>query len=93
MLKTKLIGLKPEIFAENTAWIWSQLKLHLRMISSKNSSKEVRHDFYTTGSVATTRSLDLGIIVVVVVVVNIAFFVVLPTFQLFLQSTGSSGSL
>ena len=46
MLKTKLIGLRPEIFAENTAWIWSQLKLHLRMISSKNSSKAVRHDFF-----------------------------------------------
>ena len=46
MPKIKLIGSKPEIFAENTAWIWFQLKLHLRMISLKNSSREVRHESF-----------------------------------------------
>ena len=43
MPKTKLIGWKQEISAENTAWIWFLLKPHQKMISSKNSSKEVRH--------------------------------------------------
>ena len=62
MLKTKLIGLKPEIFAENTAWIWSQLKLHLRMISSKNSSKEVRNDFKTRASLEVTYSETLELL-------------------------------
>ena len=41
--KTKSIGWKQEISAENTAWIWFLLKPHQKMISSKNSSKEVRH--------------------------------------------------
>ena len=42
MPKTKSIGWKQEISAENTAWIWFLLKLHQKMISLKNSSKEVR---------------------------------------------------